>query len=84
MVKKCTCVPLIFCLLLSLSAPAFAASGGAQAAAETLHSLGLFQGVGGGDFALDAPLTREEGVVLLLRLLGKEQAALAGGLSPHP
>lgn len=84
MVKKYTCVLLIFCLLLSLSAPAFAASGGAQAAAETLHSLGLFQGVGGGDFALDAPLTREEGVVLLLRLLGKEQAALAGGLSPHP
>lgn len=75
---------LVLCLLLTMAlcAPSHAAQRG-EADAAALHELGLFQGIGNlsngsPDFALDAPLTRQEAVVMLVRLLGEEQTALAG------
>lgn len=52
------------------------------AAAETLYEFGLFKGVGkdasgNPNFALEQKATRLQGLVMLLRLLGKEEAALA-------
>ena len=44
--------------------------------ADALRALGLFRGTGSGD-ALDRAPTRHEALVMLLRLLGEEQAALA-------
>ena len=81
---------LVMALALSLAAPAGAAGvanpslllsvSEGQAAAEKLHTMGLFQGVGTNadgtpDFALDRTPTRIEGVTILVRLLGKEQNA---------
>ena len=56
--------------------------------AETLKALGLFRGVGtkpdgATDFALEKALTRDQAVVMMVRLLGKEQEALNGDWS-HP
>jgi hypothetical protein len=45
--------------------------------AETLKALGLFRGVSDTDFALERPLSRVESVVMLIRLLGREEEALA-------
>ena len=55
------------------------ASQGAQAA-ERLHAMGLFAGVGTNpdgspDFALERTPTRSEGIVMLVRLLGREASA---------
>ena len=52
------------------------------AAAETLYEFGLFKGVGkdasgNPNFALEQKATRLQGLVMLLRLLGKEEDALA-------
>ncbi len=69
---------LCLCLLLS-GAPAVCGSGSeAHASAERLHSLGLLSGVGtlpdgSIDFGLELPLSREQAVVMLLRLIGREQ-----------
>lgn len=73
-------------MTLSLLAPAAFASGTATPetyAAELLHQLGLFQGVGAGadgapDFDLDRAPTRQEAVTMLVRLLGKDAEAQAG------
>lgn len=56
-----------------------------QGLAEELHSLGLFLGVDdtGKNFELDRSATRVQGLVMLIRLLGKEEAALSGTWS-HP
>lgn len=50
--------------------------------ADALQSLGLFQGTSKG-YELERPATRLEGIVMLIRLLGKEQAALSY-TSSHP
>lgn len=60
----------------------------AERAAQRLHELGVFNGVGtkaGGtpDYDLARGATRMEGLVMLVRLLGKEQEALSGTWS-HP
>ncbi len=60
----------------------------AMDSANRLKLLGLFQGVGtnpdgGTDFDLERPATRVEALVMLIRLLGKEKAAEAGGWE-HP
>lgn len=60
----------------------------ANSYAETLKALGLMKGVGTKpdgttDFALNKDLTRVEAVVMMIRLLGKEQEALNGDWS-HP
>ena len=77
----------ILCLLLVLALccqllPAASAAGTAVRAANALYTLGLFQGVGqhrdgSPIYGLDRDLTRQEAVVLLVRLLGREDAALA-------
>ncbi|MDR2530658.1 MAG: trypsin-like peptidase domain-containing protein [Oscillospiraceae bacterium] len=41
-----------------------------EGAAETLAKLGLLNGDADGDFMLDKPLTKQDGVILLCRLLG--------------
>ena len=61
----------------------------AWAAAEELCGLGLFQGKGTlstglPDFALADPCTRQEALVLLLRLLGEESAVRPADASAHP
>lgn len=60
----------------------------AEAAAKELYDLGLFQGTGTDAdgqpvFSLERTLTRQEAVVMLVRLLGKEAEALASGY-PSP
>ncbi len=54
--------------------------------ADALYELGLFKGRTAGikDYALDAGLSRDEGVTLLVRMLGKEEEALAGGGYGNP
>ena len=66
-----------------MSLPVFAAKSEAQEAAQTLHDLGLFKGTGtdvSGNpiFDLNRAPTRAEAVTMLVRLLGKEDEALAG------
>ena len=54
-----------------------------KALAFSLKAMGLFQGVSDTDFALGRAPTRAEALVMLLRLLGLEQTALAENRS-HP
>jgi competence protein ComEC len=67
-------------LILSMTPPVWAAADSEAVAAENLYQLGLFQGTGtnlqgGPEFSLERQLSREEAVVLLIRLLGKEGQA---------
>lgn len=61
-------------MLVATPITAFAASADAQNAAEKLSELGLFKGTGKG-YDLDREPTRQEAVVMLVRLLGKEADA---------
>lgn len=72
------------CLVLALCPlPAFAREeAGGRNAAQALYELGLFRGTGTNEqgepvFDLDRTATRAEALTMLIRLLGKEQAALA-------
>ena len=81
--KKWVSLFLAFAMLLALSLPAFAADSEAQEAAETLYELGLFKGTGTDAagkpvFDLGRAPTRAEAVTMLVRLLGKEEAARSG------
>lgn len=71
---------LLACMLLvgMLAVPAGASGSSPESTgrADKLASLGLFQGTGGG-YQLDAVPTRIQGLVMLLRLLGLEDEALA-------
>lgn len=64
----------ILVLFSALALPASAVAVSGTDAAETLHALGLMQGTGNG-FELERGATRAEALAMLLRLLGKEQAA---------
>ena len=70
-------------LILSLApTPAYAASDEVITAANALHQLGLFNGVGkdtngNPNFDLDRAPTRNEAITMLVRLLGKEDEAQA-------
>jgi len=55
----------------------------AELEAEKLKELGLFRGVSDTDFDLDREPTRAEALVMLIRALGEESAAL-GGTYAHP
>lgn len=72
-------------LVLSLSAAALAAnpSATAEQMAAELKAWGLFQGVSDGNFDLYRAPTRAEALAMLIRALGKEGEALAGGWE-HP
>jgi len=62
-------------LLAALALPAAAAHVSGKEAIDTLSTLGLFRG-DGEDFAPERRATRAEALVILLRLLGREEAAL--------
>ena len=64
----------ILLLISALALPASAAAVSGMEAADTLHALGLMQGTGNG-YELERGATRAEALAMLLRLLGKEQAA---------
>lgn len=75
----------LFAILMTigLSTTAWAAHDAATAAADLLYEMGLLQGIGTDEdgapiYALDQPMTREQGLTMFVRLLGKEQQALAG------
>ena len=77
--KKWISLFLAVAMLFALSLPVFAAKSEAQ----TLHELGLFKGTGTDAagkpvFDLNRAPTRAEAVTMLVRLLGKEDEALAG------
>jgi len=55
----------------------------ALTAAEELKALGLFKGVSDTDFALERAPSRVEAIVMLIRILGKEEEALKAGQT-HP
>ncbi|MEA4824204.1 MAG: GDSL-type esterase/lipase family protein [Clostridiaceae bacterium] len=79
--KKSSAWFLCIALLFTLTVPAQAAYTVRNAAyAQTLWKYGLFLG-DGRSFALDKPLTRAQGAVLLVRLLGKESELVS---YPHP
>lgn len=83
MKKKALSLLLALILCTTLAAPAFAASGEAIAAADRLHELGLFNGIGDNEdgtpnYDLDRAPSRMEAVALLVRLLGKETTAQTG------
>ena len=88
MTRKLLALLLALVLALSLCVPAFAAeeeTDPKQYAAEMLYLLDLFRGTGTDEngepvFALEQPLTREQAVTMLVRLLGKEEEALAQNL----
>lgn len=79
--KKIASILLVLVLALSLAAPAFAAEPEEENAAWTLYHMGLFLGTDTDEqgfpvFSLDTPLTRAQGVTMLVRLIGKEAVAL--------
>lgn len=77
--KRIASLALTCALAFSLLVVPAGASGSSEEStqrADHLASLGLFQGTGGG-YQLDAAPTRIQGLVMLLRLLGLEDEALA-------
>lgn len=80
--KRFLCIIFILALLTSSAA----AASPAVRAANALYTMGLFNGVGQHSdgspiYALDRNLTRQEAVILLIRLLGLEQEALNAGIT---
>lgn len=83
MKKRLSCIILTLVMIFSLVPSAAAASDEATEAAEALYELGLFKGTGTNPdgtpiFDLDKTPTRNQAVIMLVRLLGKEEEALAG------
>ena len=83
MKKKILCLILAFALAFGLVPTAAAADAEATQAAQTLYELGLFRGTGTNPdgtpiFDLDKTPTRDQAVIMLVRLLGKGQEALNG------
>ncbi len=87
--KRIFSLVMTLCLLLSLftvAANATPEDERADRAANELHALGLFNGVGTNpdgsiNYDLKRAMTREEGVTMLVRMLGKESEAKAGSWS---
>lgn len=83
MKKRIISLLLTVLMLCSAMPSAFAATDEATQAAEALYELGLFRGTGTNAdgtpiFDLDKTPTRNQAVIMLVRLLGKEDEALAG------
>lgn len=81
--KKLLSFILSLLLVTSIAPVSFAASSEAVAAANNLHSLKLFSGIGNNadgtpNFDLDGIPDRHQGAIMLVRLLGKENAARNG------
>ncbi|MDD5603150.1 MAG: S-layer homology domain-containing protein [Eubacteriales bacterium] len=77
--KKLLAVLVVVVMVVSTMIPAFAQSYTYSTQAQALYDIGLFKGSTTGTFEpnLGAALDRQQGVVMLIRLLGKEPAALA-------
>ena len=85
--RKILCFVLCVLMLSGVFATAVGASP-AQTGAEELYGLGLFLGTGTDPegnpvFGLEESATRQQAIVMLIRLLGLEDEALGGGHS-HP
>ena len=83
MKKKFLCLMLTLVMVFSLVPSAVAANDEATQAAQTLYELGLFKGTGTNPdgtpiFDLDKTPTRNQAIIMLVRLLGKEEEALKG------
>lgn len=81
--KRITCMILSLIMIFSIVPSATAASNEATEAAEALYELGLFKGTGANPdgtpiFDLDKTPTRNQAIIMLVRLLGKEEEAKAG------
>lgn len=76
------CFVLCFSLLL-IPAAASRDTSFEEALASDLKELGLFEGVSDSSFELERAPTRAEALVMLIRLLGEEEAAVSGDYS-HP
>lgn len=76
MKKRLFAILLALVLSLSILPPALALEGDARRSADMLATLGLVQGTGHG-YDLDAPTTRAQTAVLLVRLSGAEKTAAA-------
>ncbi|MBQ7777456.1 MAG: S-layer homology domain-containing protein [Oscillibacter sp.] len=83
MKKKLVSLLLAIVLVCGILPMAAAVSAEKQLAAETLYELGLFRGTGTNEdgtpvFDLEKTPTRNQAIIMLVRLLGKEEEALAG------
>ena len=81
--KKALSIFLVLLFVFSIAPVALADTSDPAAAADYLYDLGLFKGSGTDEngrpiFDLDRAPTRDEAVTMLVRLLGKENDALAG------
>lgn len=78
--KKVLSVLLVVCMLATAMVPAFAAESFTyEAQAKALYDLGLFKGTSATEFVpnLGGDLNREQGMAIIVRLLGKADAAAA-------
>lgn len=77
MKRKCLAIVLVICITVSLETTYLAAeeTTGGTYYADILNELGLFEG-GNSGYELDRRPTRVEGLVMLIRLLGKEKETL--------
>lgn len=71
--KRLFALALVFAMCFTFALPMAAADSTDRA--DKLNSLGLFMGTDAG-YQLDQPSTRIQGIVMLIRLLGKEDEAL--------
>lgn len=83
MKKKIISTLLAIIMVCSMVPTAFAASAEATKAADSLYELGLFKGTGTNPdgspiYDLDKAPSRNQAIIMLVRLLGKEEEALAG------
>lgn len=72
----------VLALLAALLPSAFAATAEQSAAADELYTLGVLRGTANG-FGLDDEATRQEALTMVIRMLGRENAAL-NGTYKHP
>lgn len=84
--KRLVSMLLAVLMVITLSPAAFAKEKENHAEADYLYCIGLFKGkdvddYGNPNYALEESFTRQEAVVMLVRLLGVEEAALAGKFS---
>ena len=75
--KKLFAVVMIVAMLASMMVPALAAGVEYEDEAGILQDLNLFQGYGAGDLGLEDDLTREQGLALMLRVMGLEEEVKA-------
>lgn len=77
MMKKLISLLLVVCMLAACCGTVFAADTTIEHKADALFLMGLFKGTDKG-YELDNDTTREQGVTMLIRLLGKETEANSG------